>query len=312
MTKKKMLFLLLMLSFLLFFLLSNHSIFPAYTDPYVSAYSPSAYNLLGQTGYVSGELGNLVSDNEVYMTFRSYGSSYTSSIQAMMAYGEGSVITPRYQTWNGSTWNTEASASTTASNIEWVVLESSPNSDEKILGTLASTGAIQVQVWNGSTWSAAQVSGSGVGTTNDAYRGFDVAYEQTSGKAIVVFVPSSTAVDPQYIVWNGSSWSAPTTIDIPTTGVVRWIRLASNPLSDQIALATLDSNADIVAMIWDGSAWSNAQTLTTTASTSTRECFAVEYEQQSGSAMFVWGEVATDLYYWRWDGNAWVGTTKSL
>jgi hypothetical protein len=56
------------------------------------------------------------------------------------------------------------------------------------LGTLASTGGIHVQVWNGASWSAAQSLGGGVGTTNDAYRAFDIAYEQTSGKAVVVFV----------------------------------------------------------------------------------------------------------------------------
>jgi len=246
------------------------------------------------------------------MTFRSYGSSYITSIKAMFAYSEGTLDTTRYRIWDGASWGTEVSASTTASTIQWVVLKSSPKRDEKILGTLASTGAIHVQVWNGSSWSVGQILGSGVGTTNDAYRGFDIAYEQTLGRAIVVFVQSTTASDPQYIIWNGSSWTAPATIDIPTTGVIYWVKLTSSPISNQIALMTLDANADIAGIIWDGNNWGNAKTLTTTGSTATRECFAVEYEQQSGYSMFIWGEVATDLYYWRWSGTEWLGTTKTL
>jgi len=48
------------------------------SDTSVSTYSPSAYNLLGSTAYVSGALEDLVSDNDVYMTFRSYAQSLYS------------------------------------------------------------------------------------------------------------------------------------------------------------------------------------------------------------------------------------------
>ena len=311
MTKRSFPFSLLTLVFILLFL-NYYFVFQVYSSPYVTGYYPLTYNLLGQTQWFSGELSDLTSDNGVHMTFRSYGSSYATGNEAMFAYGEDTASTPRYRIWDGANWGTEVSASETASTIQWLILESNPNRNEKILGTLASTGAIHVQVWNGSSWSSVQPLGSGVGTTNDAYRSFDIAYEQASGRAIVVFVPSSTAVDPQYVIWNGSSWTAPATIDISTTGAVYWVKLASRPLSNQIALMTLDANADIAGIIWNGSTWHNTKTLTTSASTALRECFAVEYEQQSGYAMFLWGELRTDLYYWRWDGSAWIGTAATL
>lgn len=282
-----------------------------YNTPYTQA-SPilaEAPKVIFQEG-ITGS--SIIYKNETSAKVIVVAPTQTVSNNAMFAYGEGTINTPRYRVWNGSSWSDERSASSTSANIQWVVLKSNPKSNEKVMGTLASTGAIHVQVWNGSTWSPALALGSGVGTTNDAYRGFDIAYEQTSGRAMVVYVPSSTATDPQYIIWNGSAWSAPATIDIPTTGVIYWVKLASRPNSNQIALMTLDANSDIAAIIWNGSTWSNSRTLTTTASTATRECFAVEYEQQSGYAMFVWGEVATDLYYWRWNGSAWIGESKML
>jgi hypothetical protein len=68
--------------------------FLVYASP--TEYYPSSYNLLGQTSYVSGAVGDLVSDNGAYMTFRSYP---TPTPQPLYAHGETTTIsgTPYYQ-----------------------------------------------------------------------------------------------------------------------------------------------------------------------------------------------------------------------
>jgi len=55
-----------------------------------TAYNPSGYNLLGSTTLVSGTTSDLVSDNGVYMTFRSYASA--TSPQPLYAHQETTTI----------------------------------------------------------------------------------------------------------------------------------------------------------------------------------------------------------------------------
>ena len=245
---------------------------------------------------------NLVTEKGNKATF---SAANTPNAGAMLAYGEGSVAFPRYRLWNGVSWNGESSGGLTSATIQWILLKSSPLRNEKILAVLSSTGYLDVSVWDGSkqTWSS-PVRMASVGTTIDAYRLFDIAYEQSSGKGIIVYNPSATGVDPQYNIWNGSAWSSPKTVGIATTGVIYWIKLASKPLSDEVALVTLNANNDVYGMIWNGTTWSNGLPLETTAAISTEEDIAVEYMQVSRKAMFVWG-AGTSVESRIWEVNAW-------
>jgi len=60
------------------------------TTSSTTAYNPSGYNLLGSTTLVSGTTSDLVSDNGVYMTFRSYASA--TSPQPLHAHQETTTI----------------------------------------------------------------------------------------------------------------------------------------------------------------------------------------------------------------------------
>jgi len=55
-----------------------------------TAYNPLGYNMLGSTTLVSGSTGDLVSNNAVYMTFRSYASS--TSAQPLYSHQETTSI----------------------------------------------------------------------------------------------------------------------------------------------------------------------------------------------------------------------------
>ncbi|MEM5855336.1 MAG: hypothetical protein QW472_03390, partial [Candidatus Aenigmatarchaeota archaeon] len=222
------------------------------------------------------------------------------NVIGMIAYGEGTVTTPRYRTWDGSTWSAEYSANSVGGTIYWVVLRAIPNNvknprfEEFILGTQTSGGAVVVQVYNGSSWSTPLTLYSNVGTSS---RAFDIAYERVSGDAIVVY--SNGSAQPKYRVWNGKSWSSEGTIpQTKTTGAIRWIKLASRPNSDEIACVWLDANADISAMIWNGSAWVGEPpaALETNAAYDTTigdaEAFDLAYESLSGDLLVVFGSNA--------------------
>lgn len=237
----------------------------------------------------------------------------------MMAYSKSTNI-PYYRVWDGSAWSAEASAQSVAvgSSINYVVLKSSRTRNEAILGTLDSNGNIYVQVWNGTTWSI--LTSIAIGAANATTRSFDIEYEKSGDSAVIAYLPTSTSSDFAYRTWDGSTLSSPTTITTPpTTGVIKWIDLAQNPIntSNEIALMLFDANADIYGMAWNGSIWDDMNSggaepvWDATASTSiTKKAIAVAYEQTSGRAMFIWADSATDNQYYRiWNGSSLTANT---
>jgi len=229
----------------------------------------------------------------------------TTLAPIMMVYSK-TTTTPFYRTWNGSAWSNEASATAVTGNITYMVVKSSRTRNEAILGVQTSTGGVYVQTWNGSAWSAATLVGTGPTTT----RSFDIAYEKSNDRAIIAYSPAAASADFAYRIWDGSTLSSATTVTAPpTTGAINWIELRQNPLStsNEIAMIMSDANIDVYGMAWTGSAWSNmgaAAVWDASAATATKKAVDVEYEQQSGEAMFVWGDsVATDQYYRTWNGT---------
>jgi Tfp pilus assembly protein PilV len=232
-------------------------------------------------------------------------TSPATSGPIMMAYSKTTTI-PYYRTWNGTSWSAEAAAQSVVGNINYVVLKSSRTRNEAIMGVQTSTGAIYIQVWNGTSWGNLTQVGTGTTTT----RSFDISYEKNSDRAVITYLPSSTSADFAYRIWNGTTLSSATTVTAPpTTGVINWIETKQNPLSssNDIAMIMLDANSDTYGMLWTGTTWSTMGTSTTwdtTASTATKKGIDVEYEQQSGKAMFMWGDsVATNQYYRTWNGT---------
>ncbi|MBP7823310.1 hypothetical protein KA050_03090, partial [Candidatus Gracilibacteria bacterium] len=233
---------------------------------------------------------------------------------AMMVYDtvNNATSTPKFRLWDGSNWGSEQSASAfTGSELYNMQVRYSPTRDEAILVAMTNTGQIQAQVFNGSTWSSPttlSTVGDTLGNANAAslYRGFDIEYEQISGDAVVVVADNSA--DPNYHVWNGTSWSASTNIDIPTTGRPFQIELASRPGSDELAFITLDSSSDVYAMRWTGSAWNNMGVATaweTTASIAgTRKAIDVAFETTSGDIMFSWGFATAATAHFRYRAYA--------
>lgn len=183
---------------------------------------------------------------------------------------------------------------------------------EKIVVTLSDDGYLDAYVWDGSSWLVTNNIGY-VGTTVNAYRSYDIAYERSSGKAMLVYAIYSTDTtrDLAYKTWNGIQWSSEAYINDPSTSDIQyyWVKLASYPLAtgrvNEIALITSDGTSyDANAWIWGGTSWNNFLELEGNIASITQECISVEYEQQSGNAMFVWGYFSTEGYV---ESRKWTG-----
>ncbi len=211
---------------------------------------------------------------------------------------------PRYRIWDGSSWSSSAavdSSSPGAGDIGWVRLEANPGSDEMVLVTLDDERDIRAQVWDGSSW------GNPVSITNNAratsYQCYDVVYEQDTGRAIVAWADRGKG-DVRYRIWDGSSWSSASNLYTPDARVY-WIKMAADPNSDDILLASVDNSYDIHVTSWDGSSWASPQEIETDVYEYSRRSVNVVFEQSSSEGLVVWGNSSSIPKYRTWNGSSW-------
>ncbi len=230
------------------------------------------------------------------------------SEEALVAYGEGTVQTPRYRIWNGTAWSSESSANSIGGVVQWVITKASPTRDEYVLGTQDNQNDVNVQIFDGvaDTWGT--VTEMTTGVTNNQRRGFNLAYETVSGDIMTVYCDGDA--DPSYRVWNGSSWSAPATVNITSANNCEYIQLAADPLSDEIILVERDTGSIYEAQVWDGSAWGNVKTLGSMSDVA-HEGIAVEYEESGDQAIIAVSNGITSGFVWSsWNGTSW-GITQT-
>lgn len=236
----------------------------------------------------------------------------TSTSEALIGYGEGVQQTPKYRIWNGSSWSAQSSALTILAPINWVVTKASPVTGEYLMGTIGTNNDANVQVYNGSTWGNKQlISGT---LSNAKARGLDMAYETITGRAIAV--SCNGGVNPVYRIWTSttSSWSASQSITVNGNNNCSWIRLASNPLSNEIAMVERDTGSRYQALIWDGSSWKSGAGSTTLGSiTSTsNEGMAIAYNASGTRAFVTTSNGANSNFIWTyWNGSVWAANTTN-
>ncbi|MBL8159547.1 hypothetical protein JNJ66_03760 [Candidatus Saccharibacteria bacterium] len=226
----------------------------------------------------------------------------------MLVYGEGTQTVPRFRLWDevGSAWGAESSGTTAAASMRHVVNRASPVRNEIIAGYQTTGGVLYIQRWNGFAWTAEW----NVTIGNGNLPRFDIAYEQSSGEAVVLY-STNTATNNElaYRVWNGSAWTAATTMSSArTAGTVDAVKMASRSGSNDLAAAWGDTAFDLSANYWNGATnlWQTEPTaaLSTnlskvgTATTLTNRSFDLTFESLSGELMIVWGNDAVlDLVY---------------
>ncbi|MEK7462460.1 MAG: DUF2341 domain-containing protein [Patescibacteria group bacterium] len=237
----------------------------------------------------------------------------TTIREAFTAYAEGTVQTPRYRIWNGATWGDEETGTSVGGSIRFVETAAAPTRDEYVIATQDSTGRVRAQIYNGGTDSTGNLQTIITAVPSATRRGFDIAYESTSGDLIVVACDTTEAT---YYVWNGSTWTGPTARALNTAGSCNWIQMGPDPTSDEIVMVARDDIAgatDYEAWVWSGSGWGN-NTAFGVATEAADEGIAIEYEESGDRAVVVLPNSTTAGFIWNaWSGSAWDGTgTVSL
>ncbi len=235
---------------------------------------------------------------------------------AIVAYMDTDIddATPRYRVWDGNSWSPDNSvddSNSGAGDTGWIRLEANPYSDEMVLVTLDNERDLRAQVWDGDSWgnvnsvtnSASAIrEGWGWFSSYSVYQCFDVAYEQTTGRAMVVWADSDGHVN--YCIWDGNSWSSEYTI-FDLSDDICWIKTASDPNTDNILLATQDNGDNIHIAVWDGSTWSGPTQIENNVYEYERRSVDVAFEQSSGEGVVVWGDSSSTPKYRTWDGFSW-------
>jgi len=299
----------------------------AYANPDVATFYPSSYNLYGSTKYLTGSVTDLQGNDTAYMTFRSYvsASSSTAKTNAFISYRDSttSLNTPKERTWTGdtATWGSQSEMATAGSPVRFIRVAScliENRSFEKIVVTLSDNGYLDAYVWDGTAWSVTNDIAN-VGTTANAYRCFDIAYEKTSGEALLVYsIAPASNFRIGYKTWSFvSGWSSENTYVIAsgTAQTAYWISMASKPTSgaNEIAVGVIgdSSSLDAYGLIWNGASFSSQKLLTSDVQYATVECIAVAYEQTSGYATLV-SSASKDAFSWQWSGSAWDATATTF
>jgi len=251
-------------------------------------------------GSVWGTVQEL-STNENSNSRRGFDIAYEeNSGDAMVVYNKNNYV-PRYRLWNGSAWSDEAAANATYAGtnyIRWMRLIAKPGSDEMLLAYLDFGNDLRAQIWNGSAWTSVKVLSTNVETSS--YQSFDVVYEQGTGMAMAVWGESNAIKNS---TWNGSSWSAAGTIFTDTDPY--WIKLASDPNSNNILMSEMNENEAIYASAWNGSGWSSKLEIENDTGSDSKRIMDVAFEGLSGKGLIVWGDRTTTPKYRTWNNTLW-------
>jgi hypothetical protein len=178
----------------------------------------------------------------------------------------------------------------------------SPYFDEKIVVGVDDGNDITGEIWDDTAWEALPFNPL-ASVSVSYYWAFEVAYEQSSGDAVMVWNNGTNGTNGlSFRVWDGLTWTAEDNISAPVSGEPRQMKLAAQPGADEMVLVVNADGTDY-ALVWDGAAWGDAQVLD--ASVGETDIYAA-YEQESSRAMVVFAKDGDPNGYYRiWDGASW-------
>lgn len=225
----------------------------------------------------------------------------------LIIYGSGATTTPYWRSFN-NTSNTFSSASalpTLVSSPRNFIIRTSPQKTEAIVGIGTSAGVLYVYCFDGTTWTQDwSVTIGGTSTT----RRFDIAYENTTGNAVVLYSTNTATTNELNFrrklganSCGSANWGSATAFDpIRTSALVSWVKMTSNPIigSNLIAAIWADWNKDLSGAIWNGTTFQNEMTsvgetsleaINTGTSFPDVESFDLAYESVTGDLMTIWG-----------------------
>ncbi len=195
-----------------------------------------------------------LSESDDTLTTEAFAFAYeTQSNQGIAVFGDEDASTPRYRTWNGSSWSSAQNLPSVGASEKWIRLAADTASDEIICGILDASNDLNLIVWSGSGWGSVTEVETSVEYKDR--RQFDIAYERNGNNALVAYHQSNENIF-RYRTWNGAKWSA------ETNGVnmggedPEVIQLETGYGKSPIFLAMSDDDPDLELIQWSGSAMS--------------------------------------------------------
>jgi hypothetical protein len=235
---------------------------------------------------------------------RCFDCAYSqSSGQLLAVTRNASDKLVHFYTYNGTSVSAGSTlAFTGAGTVYYMHLVPKPGSNEIMLMMLDNAENVFAAVWNGSTWTNAIELETNAKTDQDEC--FSAAYETLTGRAIVAWSNATSGV--KYAIWNGSAWSA-TSSGPATSSPPVWVKMASDPTSNQIIMGTLSTNNYIYFDTWNGSAWGTPLLAETNAAGGTgKRNFDVSFKPTGTTGLVAWAEGGVNGFMYRtWSGSAW-------
>jgi hypothetical protein len=257
----------------------------------------------GSITLLSGDSKTCMLTNEEVINAGGGGGS--TSLSGLMIYGDGTNV-PKFRIYNVSndTFGAETGTFTATIGPTWII-RTSPISHYALAGYYDSTGSLIVMCFNGTVWTQEFIAASG--GVGNRHRN-DISFEKTTGDAMVIY--SKGTHNPGqlgYRTKSGSTgcgsanWSGETLFDpLRTSADIMYVKLAQDRRagSNILAATWVDTNDDISAAIWNGTAWVNEPSAVSdnnvdkVSSSHDIEDMDIEFESLSGDLMLVWGNAA--------------------
>jgi hypothetical protein len=225
-----------------------------------------------------------------------------------IVFSRSSDTKPYFSEWRSGTWTPSAGTalSSVGATPTWVVLRNCPTRFEAACLTLDTADDINLLFYKETSWTSATELCTNTGTS--ANRAMSIAYESLSGDLLIAYWDTGLN-QIGYRTYNGTTLSAQANLSLPAATHTEYVALYSKPNSDAIIMLTVQNDSKLTAVVWSGSGWGSAVTLSTSLSAKDQECVSLAYEGVSGRALVAYSSSSAGLCYRIWNGSAWTAET---
>jgi hypothetical protein len=235
--------------------------------------------------------------------------SVSTELTGLFSYQEQNMQKPLYRTWNkyNISGNELNSTFLVDGDITWVVTKAGHERKEFIIGTEDKNNNVKFQVYDVDRDAWTNFSSNTDGA-NAGFRAFDIAYEEVSGDALIVYESASGSNQViSYRTWNGTEFSSAQTYTTNLTAApISWVSLTADKDSDNIMLLIHNNVGELYAVPWNGTNLDITRntTLSTATVSSSEQHFDFAWEESSGEGLVLYGE-STNLVYRTYNSTAW-------
>jgi hypothetical protein len=221
-----------------------------------------------------------------------------------VVWGSEASSRPRAKSFDGTSFGNEIVLPDVSGDWRWVRgarMRGRRGNEMIIVGVTDNNQRITGVAWDGSNWNALPQNPLSTAVGNDYWPYAAVTFESISGRGLIVWGDGPAL---KYQIWDSGSWNKEETVSTYSNNGgtnPHWLKIASDPNSNEVALAVGDSSSDNHVLIWDGEGWTKYVDVYSGAGSqeSSRSTLSIAYESQSGIAMAVYGKDGSSRIYYR-------------